>query len=128
MGAHGVILLLAFQVAGDPVEQVSSINSQALDYIKVLLILGGILIVAYLGLRIWMPKLTGLAGAAAGPIQIVGRLAIEPRKTLYLIRTGQEHFLIGASENDIHYLTSVNSVQPEPLVQEQAGATLLNKL
>lgn len=105
-------LIMAIQ-ALQPAEEISSINSQALSYLKLVFVLGAILVLAYLAVRFWLPRLAGLRTSQAGPIQIVGRLPIEPRKTLYVIKTGQECFLIGTSDADIHYLTAVNSVQAE---------------
>jgi flagellar biosynthetic protein FliO len=115
-----VTLAMALQVL-QPADEIGFINSQAFSYLKLVFVLGAILILAYLSVRFWLPRLSGLRSSSAGPIQIAGRLPIEPRKTLYIIRTGQECFLIGTSDNDIHYLTSLNSVQAETPGTTQIG-------
>jgi flagellar protein FliO/FliZ len=98
----------------NPADQVGAMNSQILDYVKLLLVLAGILILVYLSIRFWIPKLTGLGGLSSGPIRVLARFPLEPRKGLYIIKAGKQHFLIGTSENGIHCLASLDPADVEP--------------
>ena len=103
-----MIPALLLQTAG-PAEEIASMNVEILDYVKLLLVLGGVLLLAYVSLRFWLPKFSGLRAAPSGPIQVVGRLALEPKKTLFVVKTGPDFFLIGTSESEIHYLTALDA-------------------
>jgi flagellar protein FliO/FliZ len=90
-----------------PTDQLTSINSQVVQYIGVLLALGGVLLLAYVLLRIGLPRLFGMRTSSGGPIQVVARYPLEPKKTLYLLRIGTQVFLIGTSESQVQFLTSL---------------------
>jgi flagellar biogenesis protein FliO len=51
---------------------------------------------ALLGLRALQRR---AAGASAGVIEVVQRVALEPRKSLYVVRAGQRVLLIGCGES-----------------------------
>ena len=90
-----------------PADQLGSINSQIVQYIEVLLALGGVLALAYIGLRIVLPRLSGIRPAGPGPIEILSRYVLAPKHTLYLIKAGSQMFLIAASENGVTFLTAI---------------------
>lgn len=72
-----------------------------------LLALGGVLVLAYVMLRVGLPRVFGMRAAQGGPIQVVARYPLEPKKTLYLVKTGTQVFLIGTSESQVQFLTAV---------------------
>ena len=84
-----------------------SMNGQIVQYVEVLLALGGVLVLAYVTLRVGLPRIFGMHTSASGPIQIVARYPLEPKKSLYLVKAGTQVFLIGTSESQVQYLTSV---------------------
>ena len=88
-------------------DQLTSLSSQVMQYLTVLLALGGVLVLAYVVLRIVLPRMFGIATSGSGPIQVVARYPLEPRKMLYLVKTGSQVFLLGTSESQIEYLTTV---------------------
>jgi len=49
----------------------------------------------------------GMTGPGDGPIQVVARQALEPRKTLYLVNVGSELFLLGTAESRVQCLTAI---------------------
>ena len=87
--------------------QLPAIHTSVMQYIQVLLALAGVLILAYLTLRVGLPRMFGMRTSANGPIQVLARYPLEPKKTLYLIKTGSQIFLIGTSESQVEYLTTV---------------------
>ncbi len=90
------------------VQQLAS-NSQMFQYVEVLLALAGVLVLAYVLLRIVLPRMLGLRASGRGPIQVLARYPLEPRKTLYLVKTGAQVFLIGTAENQVQYLTAIDA-------------------
>lgn len=92
-----------------PAEQFGSSNSQILQYAEVLLVLAGVLLLAYVTLRVGLPRMLGMRSPRDGPIQILARYALQPKHTLYLIKTGSQVFLIGTSETQVQYLTSISA-------------------
>ena len=82
------------------------------DYVKLMLVLAGIVALAYATLRFWLPRLSGLQQMPKGPIQVVARLPLEPRKNLYIVKAGSEYLLVGTAENSVHM---ISALQPEAL-------------
>ena len=110
----GALLLL--QLAS-PSEQIESVTGQILDYVKLLLVLAGILILAYVTIRFWIPKMMGIKTLHSGPIEVSARFPLEPKKNLYIVKIGSEPFLIGTSEERIHFLTALEAEKLEPFLQ-----------
>jgi flagellar biogenesis protein FliO len=84
-------------------------SSGWVDYIKLMLVLGGILIVAFLTLRYWMPKLASLNRNSSGPIQVLTRFSLEPNKTLYLVALGEARMLLASSEAGVQLIQTLAS-------------------
>lgn len=93
------------------------------DYIKLMLVLAGIVALAYAALRYWLPKLSSFGPQASGPIQVVARLPLEPRKNLYIVKAGSEYLLIGTAENSVHMLSGLAGETLEGLVSSAQAKT-----
>jgi flagellar protein FliO/FliZ len=118
-----VILAALLQPAsapGGPVQEIHNINGEILDYIKLLVILAGILILAWVGLRHWLPKLSGMRGLDAGPIRIMARMPLEPRKTLYIVKAGDQYMLLGASDTQVSFLKELPAESIEAILARPA--------
>jgi flagellar biogenesis protein FliO len=105
-----------------PADQLGSINSQIFQYIEVLLALGGVLVLAYILLRIGLPRVFGIRNTGRGPIEILSRFVLEPKSTLYLVKTGSQVFLIASSEKGISYLTAIAPENVDELLAYQRAA------
>jgi flagellar biogenesis protein FliO len=90
-------------------------DSQLYDYLKTMLALVAILALAYLVIRYWLPRMTGIQTSASGPIQVISRFALEPKKGLYIVKAGSEYMLLGTSESGIQYLTALKAEDIEAL-------------
>ncbi len=99
--------LLWLQTASTAIDPLPAINTPLVEYVEVLLVLAGILALAYVTLRFGLPRFLGMRTPTDGPIQMVARYPLEPKKTLYLVKVGSEVFLIGTSEGQVGYLTGV---------------------
>jgi len=101
------MVLLALQAAPLSPDAFPVVNTPILEYVQVFVVLGGVLAFAYLILKFALPRFFGLRTNANGPIQTVARYPLEPRKTLYLVKTGAQVFLIGTSEGKMECLTEI---------------------
>ena len=91
------------------------------EMFKVLLMLGGVLALAWAGLRFWLPRMGGLRGMRTDLIEVVARQSIEARKTLYIVRAGSSHLLLAASEQGVHLLQEVAIDPAAPAPPPPAG-------
>lgn len=76
------------------------------DYLKLLLVLGLMVAAAWAFLRFFGPRVSGM-GSVSGPIRVLARYPLEPRKTLYVVRVGEETVLVGTSDNSIELLKTL---------------------
>lgn len=77
------------------------------DYLRLLFVLAVILGLAWWTLRFGIPKLTGIPQQASGGISVLARYPLEPRKTLYVVKAGQEVVLVGSSEAGLQLLSAL---------------------
>lgn len=97
---------------------VGSVNAEILEYFKVVGTLAVVVVAAFVGLRFWLPRLAGLGGNSSGPMQVVWRLSLEPRKMLYIVRAGSDYVLVAASDAGVQLLTSLDAGKIEAVLQE----------
>jgi len=102
------------------------------DYFRLMLVLGGILLLAFVAIRFWIPKLMPWNRPSPGPLQIWAKLPLEPQKTLYIIKAGKSLLLVASSEAGMQYMLSLNaedfadaSEQKEPETRESRFAPLI---
>ena len=115
-----MIVLATFVGAGpaeSPADQLPSINTQLFQYAEVLLALAGVLVLAYVVLKHGLPRMLGMRISSDGPIQVLARYPLEPRKMLYLVKAGSQVFLVGTSESQVAYLTAIAPENAEDLLQ-----------
>ncbi len=66
---------------------------------ETLAILVGVCVVAWLVLRFGVKRLYAAPGTGAGgPLRVVARLPLEPRRTVYIVEAAGKTLLVGASE------------------------------
>jgi flagellar biosynthetic protein FliO len=95
-------------LANTSASEIGAINIGVLDYLKLVLVLGLILALAFLVLRIGLPGIARVRKLPPGAIQVAAQYPLEPKKNLYVIRVGQEYFLLGTTESGMHYLTTLD--------------------
>lgn len=79
-----------------------------LDYTKMLLVLIGICLLAFVGVKVLLPKLTGFVSPASQHIQVFAKCPLEPRKTLYLVRAGKTVVLLASSADAVQFMSTLN--------------------
>jgi flagellar biogenesis protein FliO len=100
-----------------PADPLSSMNTPIIQYFEVLLALGGVLALAYAILKIGLPRIFGMRTQGTGPIKVVARYTLEPRKTLYLVQAGSQVFLLGTSDNQVQHLTALTDENAAEILQ-----------
>jgi flagellar biogenesis protein FliO len=96
-------------------------GSPLFDFIRIMAILGGILLLAWTGVRSWLaPRLPGGAALRQGAVQVVARQQLDPRNTLYVVRVGEDQLLLSAS--DTAGVTLLREVRIETPVAEASSA------
>jgi flagellar biogenesis protein FliO len=86
----------------------ASATSMWADYAKTLLVLVGICLLALVAVKVLLPRLSRFATPSSNHIHVFARYSLEPRKTLYLIRTGNTVVLLAASAEAVHFMTTLN--------------------
>jgi flagellar biogenesis protein FliO len=106
-----------------------------LAYAKVMFVLCAILLSAYLIVRFWLPKIGSLGKFSAGPIRVLARFPLEPRKTLYLVSVGKNVLLLAGSEAGVQLMTTLNPddlddqpARDEPGLSKSTFARLINSI
>jgi len=102
-----------------PVDQLVSINSQIVEYLEVLLALGGVLALAYVLLRMGLPRMMGVRSQGRGPIQILARHALTPKHTLYLVKVGSQVSLVASWESGVTFLTAISAENVDDMAEAQ---------
>ena len=90
------------------------------DYVKTMVILIGICLLAFGALKFFRPRLFANTGSFSGAIRILSRQTLEPRKNLYVVRAGNTTMLIATSGESVHFMTELEQTdfpekQPQPI-------------
>jgi flagellar biogenesis protein FliO len=113
--------MLAFLLqaqARSPESELTSVNNEIFDYVRLVVVLLAVVALAFFALRFVLPRMKGLQRMSSGPIRIAARFTLEPGKTLYVVNAGPEYFLVGTSESGIHYLTALNPEGMEAALEQ----------
>jgi flagellar biogenesis protein FliO len=86
-----------------------------LDYFKTLLVLGGVCALAMCAVRVWGQKLKRTTRSPSGPVYVLARCPLEPKRSLYLVRAGKCAVLLGSSESGIQFMTTLD---PKDFVED----------
>jgi len=92
-----------------PSQEMTSLTSYTYDYLKLIVVFGLVLVLVILVLRVWLPRMTGVRQLSSGPIRIIARYPLEPRKNLYVVQTAGNYFLVATSDSGVHYLTTLDA-------------------
>jgi flagellar biogenesis protein FliO len=109
-------------IAADAVPAgIGSVSSEILEYVKLVATLLAVVAFAVFVLRAWASKLTGGSTARNGPLQVIWRLNLEPRKTLYIVRAGTDYLLLAASDAGVELLTQLDAAEIRAIMPERSG-------
>jgi hypothetical protein len=113
-------------------QQMAPLGSLWGDYVKTMVILIGICLLAFGALKFLGPRLRANPGSSAGRIRVIARQALEPRKNLYVVRAESTTMLIATSGESVHFMTVVEQTDfPEKETAEAimpANAAMFRKI
>ncbi len=116
-----LIGLTALLMSSPLLAQDKEIPSPASDLGPTLLQLAGalLLIIVIIYVSIWLMKKysTGRMAGGGNLIAIVERRHLTPKQVLYLIKIGEKHLLIGASDSGLQKLSDIENLEikkPQP--------------
>jgi flagellar protein FliO/FliZ len=84
---------------------------------KTLLVLGIVVAIIYLTLNVGARRLLRLAPASDALVQVVDRVPLEAKKTLYVLQASGEYLLVGSTESG---LSLISKLEPEAVRQALA--------
>jgi flagellar biosynthetic protein FliO len=68
--------------------------------------LGIVCVVAYLALR-WLGR-RGFTAHASGPLRVVARQSLDPKRSVFVIEAAQRYFLVGAGEGAMSLIAELD--------------------
>jgi len=77
-------------------------------FIKVILILAFVCVIAFAVIKYVIPKASYLKQGSSSQIELLERFALEPRKSLYILKVGSRFLLLGSSENSLNALMELS--------------------
>jgi len=86
--------------------------------VETLVVLGAVCALAWFGLR-WLSR-RAFALGGKGPIKVLARAALEPRRTLYVVEVGGKTLLIGAGEGPLATLAELDGREVRAAVAREA--------
>lgn len=99
--------------------------------VRTLVVLGIVVALAYLTLNVGLRRLMGLAPAAGrrGLVTVLERVPLDQKRSLYVVRAGDEVILLGSSELNLSFLTKLDAkvleaAQPTSLTSPQMSPFL----
>jgi flagellar protein FliO/FliZ len=108
-----MLLLLLQQIPTEPATGEAAVDFTWL-FIKMLLILGIVTVLAILVLKYAVPHIGMVKRFQRGKyFRVLGRYVLEPRRSLYLIEVSGRYLVIGVADHGINLITEVSEEQAE---------------
>ncbi|MBI2337204.1 MAG: flagellar biosynthetic protein FliO [Deltaproteobacteria bacterium] len=82
------------------------------SFLKMIFILGLVVMLALIVLKYVFPKLAIHKGFGNSGIQIVGRVPLDAKKSLYVIEVEDKKLLLGASEQQVNLICELPKMDP----------------
>ena len=82
-------------------------DSPLYDYVRLMVVLGGVLALAWLALHYWLPKIAPRS-ANGGLLDVVARQQIDARNAVYVVKAGSQYLLLGSNERGLTLLEHLN--------------------
>jgi len=95
---------------------------------RTLLMFGAVVGCIYLTLNVGLRKLMGLQGVPMGRpavVSVVERVALEPRRTLFVLKAAGEYLLVGSGDNGLQLLSKLDTEAVERIRSERPPANVV---
>lgn len=81
--------------------------------VQLVLVLLGVCLLAVVVLRYGLKRLYGVERSEGRGLRLVGRLALDPRRSLYVVAVEERRFLIGGGDGQLTLLSELDRVPAE---------------
>lgn len=94
--------------------------------VRTLVVLGVVVALAWLTLNVGLRKLMGIGPAAGrrGIISVLERVPLDQKRTLYVVKAGDEVLLLGASDLSVNFLSKLDAKAVEEAAKPAGQVTL----
>ncbi len=108
--------------ASDPGPVDTDFGPMGAALVRMVIALGAVCLLAYLVLGKALPKLMRVEPPTAPQriLRIVDRLALDQRRSVMVLKMGEQHFLVGATEHGIQLLSRLDADDVENALQQAA--------
>ena len=86
--------------------------------LKLVISLGAVCLLAYLAIRFGLKRLMPDA-SRGGKMEVLGRLPLEPRRTLLVVRVGKKHLVLASSEAGVHPVAELSADEAAAFTGEE---------
>lgn len=96
---------------------------------RTLLMLGAVLGLIYLTLNVGLRKLMGLQGVSMGRpsvVSVVERVALDQRRTLFVLKAADEYLLVGGGEAGLQLLSKLDTEAVERIRAERPATNVVS--
>jgi flagellar biosynthetic protein FliO len=93
-------------------------DSPLYDYVRLMVVLGGVLVLAWLALRYLLPKIVP-GGVKGGLLEVVARQQIDARNSLYVVKAGSQYLLLGSGERGLTLLEHLDGEEVRGALSNQ---------
>lgn len=101
-------------------------DALGVQLIKTLLMLGLVVALIYLvlnfGLRRLMGIKSGALGGRSGVVDVIERVPLEQRRTLFVLKAAGEYLLVGTSEGGMTLISKLDTAEVERIQRERGSA------
>ncbi|MBL8939545.1 MAG: flagellar biosynthetic protein FliO [Archangium sp.] len=94
--------------------------------VRTFVVLGVVVALAWLTLNVGLRKLMGIGPAAGrrGIISVLERVPLDQKRTLYVVKAGDEVLLLGASDLSVNFLSKLDAKVVEEAAKPAGQVTL----
>lgn len=94
------------------------------SFIEMAAVLGFVCLLAYLLLGKLLPRFLKVPEATASGrlLKVVDRLALDPKRAILVVAMGEQHFLIGSSDQGLHWLARLDGSEVRDAMAAAAAA------
>ncbi|OYT72646.1 MAG: hypothetical protein CFK52_04310 [Chloracidobacterium sp. CP2_5A] len=119
-----MLTLIGWEPGADPLPPTGGSFLWAL--FQTLVALGAVCALAYVTLRVMLPKLGGIGLRRPGGLaRVVDALPLDPRRALYVVEVNGKYLLMSASEAGLHVIETLDAAAVEKaLAAREAAAPL----
>lgn len=93
---------------------------------RTFVVLGLVIMIAWLSLNFGLRRLIGLKGPLGGAsvVTVLERIPLDQKRALFVVKAGGEYLLLGSGESALSLISKLNAEEVEKLMQRPQGAAV----